>query len=295
MSEHKHVFSSAGLTCSATLFLPEQKSPPVILLAQGFGAEWRFGTSGFISAFLNAGFAVFAFDYRSFGESEGSPRQLVHPERHCEDWNAALQYLRSLEEVDNQRIFLWGSSFAGGHVLVTAANNPGLKGVISQVPFTTSRSQLKTSSLGKMVLSIAHGLLDLALSLIGKEHRVALLAEPGEGFAVMNWAGWHRDYLKISHESTTWTNSMPARALLTLSNYNPVDTAAQIKCPVLIISGSNDMGILSEDVAATAGKIPLCKHVELELDHFDLYDGFPQHETAVQLQLDFLHNVLETL
>ncbi|MEP5763167.1 MAG: alpha/beta fold hydrolase [Halieaceae bacterium] len=291
MREQKHIFPSAGVACSACLYLPDNEDPPVILMGQGFGAERQMGTGSFIRAFVEAGYAVFSFDYRSFGESQGQPRQYVHPGRHCEDWYSALQYLRSLSSIDNQRVALWGSSFAGGHVLVTAARDQRVAGVISQVPFCSGRAAAKSMSLGKMLKSLGHALLDRLFSLFGREHRVALIAEPGQGFAVMDWPGWHRDYMKIVADSPSWSNSMPARALLSTAGYNPIDSAANIKCPVLMISGRNDQGVSREAILATAEKIPRCNHVEWEFDHFDLYEGFALHDEALQLELDFLREV----
>jgi pimeloyl-ACP methyl ester carboxylesterase len=291
MREHKHVFTSEGLTCDGSLFLPDVDSPPVVILGQGFGAERTMGTGGFVRAFVNAGYAVFSFDYRSFGASAGEPRQLVHAKRHCQDWYNAVQYVRSLRSIDNQQVFLWGSSFAGGHVLVTASRVHGIAGVISQVPFCSSRSTVSNTRAGKMIASLAHALLDTLLSLVGLQHRVALLARPGEGFALMDWPGWYESYMKIAQGSSTWVNSMPARSIFATTNYNPIDSAQGIKCPVLIISGAKDQAIPRSDVLATVEKIPHCRHVELDFDHFDLYEGFDLHEQAVTLQLEFLRGV----
>lgn len=41
--------------------------------------------------FTNAGFAVLTFDYRSFGESDGSPRQVVNIQGQIEDFSRSYQ------------------------------------------------------------------------------------------------------------------------------------------------------------------------------------------------------------
>jgi len=144
---------------------------------------------------------------------------------------------------------------------------------------------------GKQLSSLGHALLDRLLSLVGAQHRVALVGEPGEGFAVMDWPGWKRDYLKIVGDSPTWTNSMPARGLLSVLGYNPIDHAAKINCPVLIVSGSRDQGVAREAIVETAAKIGNCQHQELDFDHFDLYEGFDRHQQAISLELDFLDKI----
>jgi len=79
------------------------------------------------------------FDYRNFGGSDGEPRNLISPTRHVQDWESAFKYAQSL---GYSKIFLHGSSFGGGHVIVAGAalaNNTALAGIISQassLPFS---------------------------------------------------------------------------------------------------------------------------------------------------------------
>ncbi len=54
-------------------------------MGHGFGAEWRFGTEETIHDFTTAGYAVFTFDYRYYGESSGQPRHLLNMKRQLAD------------------------------------------------------------------------------------------------------------------------------------------------------------------------------------------------------------------
>lgn len=75
MSSVDSPFYSHGLRCAGTLELPARaKRPPVIVMAHGFGAIRAAGLYDFAERFVKAGYAVFLFDYRSFGDSEGEPR-----------------------------------------------------------------------------------------------------------------------------------------------------------------------------------------------------------------------------
>jgi pimeloyl-ACP methyl ester carboxylesterase len=82
----------------------------------------------YAEAFARAGLAVLTFDYRHFGESEGSPRQIVDIGKQMEDWRSAIAMARTLDRVDSKRIALWGSSLSGGHVINLAAEDPTLGG-----------------------------------------------------------------------------------------------------------------------------------------------------------------------
>lgn len=100
------------------------------------GAQKDMGLHAYASAFASGGLAVLAFDYRGFGGSQGAPRQWVSPARHLQDWQAAVEFVTGplSDRVDTSRMCLWGTSFAGGHVLVTAAANArNVVAVVSQV------------------------------------------------------------------------------------------------------------------------------------------------------------------
>lgn len=158
-------FECSGLQCGATLYLPKTAAgtgattttpaankrissssssatsqagsqlPPVIVMAHGLGGQRSF-LDKFASAFASAGFAVFSFDYRHWGSSDGAPRQWISVPKQLDDWQAAIKHAQSLPQVDGSRLSLWGTSFAGGHVIVVASKLPGqIKAVVSQVGF----------------------------------------------------------------------------------------------------------------------------------------------------------------
>lgn len=76
--ESRSDFTSGGVRCAADLYLPDSKgSPPVIIMGHGFAAERSFCLPAYAEYFAGQGMAVLLSDYRSFGDSDGEPRQLV--------------------------------------------------------------------------------------------------------------------------------------------------------------------------------------------------------------------------
>jgi len=121
-------FISSGARCAAWFWEPEGAGPcPAVLLCHGFGAIKEARLDAYGDRFAQAGFAVLAIDYRHFGGSEGEPRHFGSVRRQLEDIAAALAHLRAQPQVDPNRVALWGTSFGGGHVLVTAAHAPQQK------------------------------------------------------------------------------------------------------------------------------------------------------------------------
>lgn len=88
----------------------------------------------FAESLAQEGFAVLIFDYRGFGGSSGEPRQHIDPWRQIEDYRNALSYLETREDVDSERLAVWGISYSGGHVLILGALDSRVRAVCSIVP-----------------------------------------------------------------------------------------------------------------------------------------------------------------
>jgi dienelactone hydrolase len=81
------------------------------------------GLERFARAFAEAGFVALVHDHRNFGASDGAVRHDIDPWRQIADWRRAISFLESQPEVDATRIGVWGTSYAGGHVLVLGATD----------------------------------------------------------------------------------------------------------------------------------------------------------------------------
>jgi hypothetical protein len=280
-------FNSKGFQCEAALFMPQGEPAATVICAPGFGALWQFGNSSAITAFQKAGYAVLAFNYRGFGDSEGLPRQFINPSEQLDDWLAAIDFATSLDSVSNTLV-LWGSSLSGGHVLSAAAKVDNVNAVIAQVPHCSSRSAMQGANKMKLMATVMHALADKLVSIVGARHRIAIVGDEHDGACGLNYPGWKYAYLNIVDDTLNWQNAIPASSLLTSGNYNPIDTAEQINCPVFMAYGDQDKGILMADVEATAAKITRCELWKFNGDHFDCYDNGKVSQLCIDKQLAFL-------
>ena len=282
-------FKSQGTTCAAWLYLPKRVSrPPIVIMAHGFGGERSFGLSAYAEYFYRQGMACLVFDYRTFGDSDGEPRNYVNPTRHLEDWQAAIAFARSLDSVDSKRIALWGTSFSGGHVIVTAANTPGIAVIVAQVPFVDGHSSGR--SFGYKLQAVYHGLLDAIGALFNHRHYVPIVADP-DTFAMMNTPDALEGSKKLLLPGVSPDRKCPANIALTAFFYRPIKFAPKVVCPALIIYAQQDTLISPQDVSRAAESIPKATVIGLPIKHFDVYDG-ETFEKVVRIEAKFLKKQL---
>lgn len=273
------------------LYLPAgSEKPPVVIMAHGFGGGRRFRLPAFAEFFAAHGLAVLLFDYRGFGDSEGQPRALVDHHHHLADYAAAVSWARQCLDVDGRRIALWGTSYSGGHALVTAARDNSIKAVVSQMPHVDGLA----SALGypKLLLPMAGwlALQDVLAAARGAEPvRMPIVAE--EGVRALAMPDCYDGYTRMIPPGADWENAVPARFLFTLIAYRPVTEVQKIACPVLMVASPTDTLIPFPATQRTAARIPECRLELIKGGHFDPYQG-ECFERVVRMECDFLREKL---
>ncbi|WP_227353782.1 alpha/beta hydrolase [Haladaptatus salinisoli] len=266
-------FESDGTRCAGWLYSPEGvANPPVVLMAHGFAGERTFGLPAVAERFVARGFAVFLFDYRNFGDSDGEPRNLVKPSRHVADWEAAIDHVRGLDAVDRRKIALWGTSYSGGHVIEAAANDHRIAAVVAQIPFVDGRAVTREAGVKKVLKGTIAGVRDLVRKYTFRSpYTVPVVGDPDE-FAVMNAPGAKAGMERIVPDPPTWENEVPARAFLDIPFYRPLSVVEEVTCPMLFLAGRDDDILPAASVEKAAERAD-ATYVELPIGHFEVYDG----------------------
>jgi pimeloyl-ACP methyl ester carboxylesterase len=127
-------FYSHGCRLDGDLYLPSERAErerlPALITCSGYQGLKEIHPARFGRTLAPYGFACLAFDYRSFGKSEGERGRLV-PQEQAEDVRAAISFLETLSEVDPGRIALIGWALGGGVVIAEAADDPRVKAVVA--------------------------------------------------------------------------------------------------------------------------------------------------------------------
>ena len=278
--------AEGGVTIRAWLFIPVNGTGPfpAISMAHGYAGVKEQGLEPFARAFAAAGFVVLLHDHRGFGASGGEIRHDVDPWRQIADWRRALSYLETRPEVDGDRIGIWGTSYAGGHVIVLGATDRRVKAVVSQVPtisgFEQGLRRIPPDGVPKIE------------QLFSEDERAQLTGELPRRQAIVSddtmVAASYRTPDAISFYTQpvpegAWENNVTVRSTRAARMYEPGVWVGRVSpTPLLLVVAMNDT-ITVTDLALAAYEMALQpkKLVTIPGGHFDPYLGqFPTSSSA---------------
>ncbi|MBA3293644.1 MAG: alpha/beta fold hydrolase [Geodermatophilaceae bacterium] len=298
-----------GTVLRGWYYRPEQTSGtwPVVVMSHGFGAVKQMYLDVFAEGLLSAGLGCLVYDHRSFGDSDGHPRQEIDPFLQIADTRDAITYASQLDGADPERIGLWGSSYSGGHALVLAATDRRIRAVVAQVPTISGarntlrrfpgdglaeiRTRFAVDRIGRLrgepttMVPIVPGLAPDDLTSAGEQ-------DPTRRRVGNDMGAW------IAHTPAErldrWHNEMTLRSQELYASYEPgVHITAVSPTPLLVISMTEDTMTPTDEILAAyqQGHEPK-RLILLRGGHFDVYgvhrdtaitaarDWFTQHLTA---------------
>jgi len=279
-------FESEDRTCRGRLYRPDRPAtPPVLVLGADFAAEGSFGYRRYAERFARAGYAAFVFDYRGFGESEGEPRNLVDPAGQVADWNAAVDRVRTLGG-ERRQVVLWGFGLGGGHAIRVAANRR-VAAVVAVAPLLDGRAFARSRSPRYLARAVGVGLRDRLGAPLGRTHTVPVVGGRDEFGALPRPTG--DAYLDVVPPESDWHNETPARGLLSLFRYRPLQDTERVTAPTFLLAAADDDVAAPGVVADAADRIEGSTFLRLPGGHVDPLG--PAFETAAAHQLTFLDDV----
>ncbi|MBI3882512.1 MAG: prolyl oligopeptidase family serine peptidase [Verrucomicrobia bacterium] len=284
-----------GVRMAGDLYLPKGLKPdeklPAIVFCNGTGGT-KGGTGGRLGPiFATNGYIALAFDYRGWGASDSKlialdkqPRPDAKGEVNVKtravrwqmdfadqamDIRAVVSFIVGETNVDASRVGIWGSSYGGGLVVWTAANDPRVKCVAAQVPGMGG---------GRGPAAEKY-----AYSLATKQAR-------GETESVPFETG------KMTGKMATYAQMRvnPAKGI----GYSANEASEKIKVPTLIIDAENEElmdrhqnGEKVAEVLKSHG-VPVHYHVLKGMTHYSVYaEGFAE---ATKLELEWFGKYLKT-
>jgi len=129
-------FYSEGFKLAGDIYvpdgLPSGEQRAAVLLCHGYTGVKDLYLPDNAKTLNDAGYVVMTFDYKGWGESEGTRSRLA-PYSRVADVQAAMTYLGMQPEADAGRIGLYGTSYGGATVSWTGAVDQRAKCIVSVV------------------------------------------------------------------------------------------------------------------------------------------------------------------
>ncbi|MEV5581169.1 alpha/beta hydrolase [Streptomyces parvus] len=265
-------FDSDGVRLAGDLYLPDTASGPVpaVTMGPGFGGVKEILFPPYCEALAKAGIAVLSFDYANFGASDGEPRQHMDLDAQQRGYRHALDYLASRDDIDADRLGVFGSSMSGGHALGLASSDRRVRSTVVLIPFTGLDLSAQPAEL---VTAMEEAAKKMAAG--EKPQMIASVGHPGD-FAAMTTDGawdWHE---RQAANAPSYRNEVTLASLWNLANYHPGEHLADITTPVHAVLATDDA--ITPAAAAREALSPIADVdiVEIPQTHFELFDDHLQ-------------------
>ena len=240
-------FPSAGGTCRGVLYRtdrPSAERPGVVILAHGLSGTRLTQYDRRARRLVQDGVAVLDFDPRFVGTSPGTPRQRIDAFAWLDDLRAAVAHVRSRDDVDAQRVGLYGSSLGGGLALAVAVEDSDIRAIALDVPaidgMRATPSPVRSrpallAAVARDVLGRRRGRPPVLLPVFGEVGSGAVVQNDVDGFwcAMDEIEGieWIEPRRVARHAETgEWRNQATALELISSVRLRPARRAAAVRC-----------------------------------------------------------------
>jgi fermentation-respiration switch protein FrsA (DUF1100 family) len=244
-------FDSVGEKIVGHIYHPDSMARgtdnPAIVVAGPLATVKEQAAGGFAEALAAEGFVTLAFDYRRYGESEGEPRQYEDPASKTEDFQNAISFLGSHENVASERVGALGICASSTYIASALRSDRRVKafGTVSahfslreffmSHPFATKEqiTQMFTSSNAARQRYFETGMVEPD-DMIMPDMTEAPPAEAGQLASDV----YDYYFARVAAEWPNYSNRMVPFSFEQLVRSHAIDYANQIVCPYLGVVGS---------------------------------------------------------
>lgn len=130
-----------GIILVADMYIPKNAEGklPAISVCGPFGAVKEQCSGLYAQKMAERGFLTIAFDPSFTGESGGTLRYMASPDINTEDFQASIDFLSSLDNVDEDKISIIGICGWGGMALNTASIDTRIKATVAMTMYDMTR------------------------------------------------------------------------------------------------------------------------------------------------------------
>lgn len=230
-------FFSQGIALAGTYFVPEgaTRDKPAVVICGGLGAIKEMIAPDIAARLVSAGYPVLSFDYRGFGESEGSRFRLI-PSEQVADVRSAVSFLSSRR--GGEGVVVYGNSFGAGVALEAAVREDGIVGVVTVVGVFDGAAWLRSLRTAwdwrDFTEAVARDRVARATEGSGRwvQPGEVMPADPGS----QTWAA------RVQERFPQRAYQLPLESAAEILEWRPIDVARRLGArPLLIVGADRDV------------------------------------------------------
>jgi fermentation-respiration switch protein FrsA (DUF1100 family) len=227
--------TSGGDRLNGILHLPAQTPGAAVVTTGPLTSVKEQAVGAYAHALAERGFAALAFDHRTFGQSEGAPRQFEDPEGKARDVSAAVTALQSDEQTRELPVVAVGVCAGGGYMARAVADDERIAAFAGVAGYYSDAASFASSSPLEYQAAIDRGLAaEKRWRETGDAETIPAVGPDG-GDVAMPLREAYEFYGTSRGAVDNYTNGFAVQSFAYTTPFDAQEAAARIRVPFVLV------------------------------------------------------------
>jgi fermentation-respiration switch protein FrsA (DUF1100 family) len=228
-------FTSGGDRVVGVLYLPARRPVAAVVTTGPLTSVKEQATGAYARALAERGFASVAFDHRTFGESEGQPRQFEQPEAKAADVSAAVTALTADERTRGLPVVAVGVCAGAGYMARAVADDARIGVFAGVAGYYSDPASFAETSPREYRAAIERGrAAERRWREAGEADTIPAVAPDG-GDVAMPLREAYEFYGTARGAVANYTNGFAVQSLAYTTPFDAQEAASRIRVPFLLV------------------------------------------------------------
>jgi fermentation-respiration switch protein FrsA (DUF1100 family) len=265
-------FTSEGDHLAGVLYLPTTQPVAAVVTTGPLTSVKEQATGAYARALAERGFAALAFDHRTFGQSEGAPRQFENPEGKADDVRAAVSALGADERTRGLPVIAVGICAGAGYMARAVADDPRIVAFAGVAGYYSDAAAFAESAPAAYRAAIDRGCAAEARWRETGEAETIPAVAPDGGDVAMPLREAYEFYGTARGAADNYTNGFAVQSLAYTTPFDAQEAASRIAARFLLVHSAHalDPSLARKFYAAVrAPKSELWLESQGQIDFYD--------------------------
>ena len=268
----RFTFASGGDRLVGVLYLPAVQPVAAVVTTGPLTSVKEQAAGRYARALAERGFVALAFDHRTFGESEGEPRQFEDPEGKARDISAAVTALAADERTSDLPVAAVGVCVGAGYMARAVADDRRIRSFAGVAGYYSDAAAFAASSPQEYRAAIDRGrAAEQRWRESGEAETIPAVAPDG-GDVAMPLREAYEFYGTRRGAVDNYTNGFAVQSLAYTTPFDAQEAAARISVPFLLVHSEHTLAPPLAQKFYTAVRTPKSELWLESQGQIDFYD-----------------------